>query len=487
MNTLLNEDQLKKDMKFWNIPGLSVGVIRDGEIIFQNGYGLRNIASDLPMTHDTLGGIASCSKSFTSAVIASLVDEGKLGFDTPVMEYIPGFRLMDPVAGSEVTVRDMLYHRTGLANHDAMWPDPSITRDEFMHRFRYLQPDRPFRSSAQYNNTVYSLIGHIAECVSGQSWESLVTDRILKPLGMRHTCLTVADMRHDSDWATGYLEHKRHGSLEEMPAWEMNVGSPAAGVNSCVSDMLKWLQFHLNNGIYNGTRLISEKSMRELHHGAVDMSTPIWGFPEVSSAKDYGMAWVNTTYRGIHLIYHCGEIEGYSSVELMLPDYNTGMFMIANKHKPVIPFLFAVVYTIIDNLMGLPEINWFERMDEYDHPRYKGDLVYDGLEINLMPEPGIKGTSISHPISEYSGEYTSKSYGALKISENVGHLFLDYKEWHLPVEHFHYDTFKVKGLKEDTYFYTIPLTFTYDEISGHIDGLTMKLDKDVDPVKFFRI
>ena len=128
MNTLLNEDQLKKDMKFWNIPGLSVGVIRDGEIIFQNGYGLRNIASDLPMTHDTLGGIASCSKSFTSAVIASLVDEGKLGFDTPVMEYIPGFRLMDPVAGSEVTVRDMLYHRTGLANHDAMWPDPSITQ-----------------------------------------------------------------------------------------------------------------------------------------------------------------------------------------------------------------------------------------------------------------------------------------------------------------------------------------------------------------------
>ncbi len=487
MKPLLNEEKLKKDMEFWNIPGLSVGVIKDGEIIFENGYGLRNIASHLPMTYDTLGGIASCSKSFTSAIIATLVDEGKLGFDTPVIDYIPDFRLFDKTASDNVTVRDMLYHRTGLANHDAMWPDPSITRYEFMHRFRYLKPNKPFRSVSQYNNTVYSLIGHIAERVSGQSWEALVSNRLLEPLGMTRTCLTVADMRHDPDWATGYLERERHGCLEEMPAWEMNVGSPAAGVNSCAGDMLKWLQFHLNKGTAGGTRLISEKSMNEMHHGAVDMSNPIWDYPEVSAVKDYGMAWVNTTYRGLHLTYHCGEIEGYSSVELMVPDYNTGMFLIANKHKPVIPFLFAVVYTIIDKLIGFPEIDWFERMDAYDHPRYEGDPVYDGLEIDLMPVSGISNTHVSHPLGEYSGEYVSNAYGPVRICEAGGDLFLCYKEWRLPMEHFHYDTFRVKGLKEDTYFYTVPLTFGYDESSGHIDSLTIRIDKNVDPVRFSKI
>lgn len=479
------EDQfVEQEMKYWNIPGAAIAVCYKGEIIFEKGYGYRNLTTKEPMTPMTLGAIASCSKSFTSAVLASLVDEGLLDFDRPVVEYIPQFSLMDETATKEVTVRDMLYHRTGLAGHDAMWPDESIDRAEFMHRLRYLKPNKPFRSATQYSNVIYSLLGHIAEEITGQTWEELVQTKIFEPLEMKKSCLTVADMRKTDDYAVGYFERIRGGELEEMPAWEMNVGSPAAGVNSSVHEMMNWLQMHLNGGIFNGKRILSEEVVEEMHRGVVDMDIFPWKYDEICDYGLYGMAWKTIFYRGMPYIFHSGEIEGYCTMEIILPDQELGIMILLNKHKPTAPFLSTMAYTIIDTVLGMPQVDWAARMHEFDGTF--GGTHYH-WDVNLMPGKPVQGTELSHDITEYTGDFESKAYGKMKVIEEEGELFLLYKTWKLPMEHFHYDTFRIHELKEDTIFVTMPMTYHYDEITGRIDGYYLKLEPAVESIWFQKV
>ena len=164
---ILTDEFVNRELQWWNVPGVTLGICQGGKTIQTDGFGYRDIGKKLPMTGDTLGGIASCSKSFCSAVIASLVDEGVLDYDRPVHEYLPELEFYDPTATRECTLRDMLCHRTGIVGHDAMWPDAAITRKEYLRRIRFLEPNKPFRYEAQYSNTIYNLIGIIAEEVTG--------------------------------------------------------------------------------------------------------------------------------------------------------------------------------------------------------------------------------------------------------------------------------------------------------------------------------
>lgn len=484
MQAVLEDRLVKDEMKYWNIPGMAVTVAYQGKVILEKGYGYRNVEKKAPMTANTLVGIASCSKSFTSAVIASLVDEGVLEYDQPVIEYIPDFKMMDPIATQQVTIRDMLYHRTGLAGHDAMWPDSSIDREEYMRRIRYLKPNKPFRSTTQYSNVIYNVLGHIAERVSGKTWEELVRTRIFNPLGMKRSCLTVHEMRQDADYATGYWEKERGKKLIEMPAWEMNVGAPAAGVNSCAHEMIEWLQMHLDNGMYKGKRLFSEKVMKEMHKGAVDMDIFPWKSEEVPDCGTYGMAWKTIIYRGMPFIFHSGEIEGYCTMEILVPEKDIAMMLVVNKHKPCAPFLCTIAYTIIDNILNLPSIDWSIRLHKYDG--IFGGTHYD-WRVNLLPENPVQHTSLSHDIEQYIGDYYSLAYGVIKVRRNENGFLLLYKDWVIPMEHFHYDTFRIRDLKEDTVFITMPLTYHYDERSGAIDGFYLKLEPEVDSVWFKKV
>lgn len=483
MEKILSDEFVTSEMNYWNIPGFAVAVSHNGEVIFEKGYGYRNLTTKEPMTPKTLGGIASCSKSFTSAVLASLVDEGLLDYDKPVIEYIPDFALMDERATKEVTVRDMLYHRTGLPAHDAMWPDTTIDREEYMHRLRYLMPNKPFRSTTQYSNVIYNLLGHIAERITGETWESLVENRIFKPLGMTRSCLTVKDMRADSDYALGYFEPDWKGEVKEMPAWEMNVGAPAAAVNSCVEEMMKWIQLHINRGTYQGKRLFSEYVMDEMHKGAVDMNVFPWSSDEVLDYGYYGMAWKTIFYRGMPFIFHSGEIEGYCTMEAFIPGKDIGMMLFVNKHKPSAPFLNTMAYTIIDQILGLPEIDWSERLHQFDG--IFGGTHYD-WKVDLLPGEPVRNTSLSHEKSAYAGTFVSKAYGKLQVVLKEDALFLLFKDWELPMEHFHYDTFRITDLKEDTIFITMPMTYHYDELSGEIDGFYLKLEPEVEAIWFER-
>lgn len=483
MMELLNEEVVLDDLKYWNIPGFAVAVCQNNELIYSKGFGYRNLTTKEPMTPETLGGIASCSKSFTSAVIASLVDEGVLDYDTPVVKYMPDFRLYDELATKEVTLRDMLYHRTGLAPHDAMWPDPTITREEYIYRMRFLKPNKPFRSVTQYNNTVYNLIGCIAERVTGKTWENLVQERILDPLEMKRTTLTVTDMRKDSNFAIGYFEKERGKDVEEMDPWTMDVGAPAAGVNSCCVEMLNWIQMHIDNGLYKGKRLFSEHVMEEMHKGVVDLGMFPWKCEELPLGYGYyGMAWKSVFYRGLPFIFHTGEIEGYCTLEGFLPTKNLGMMLLVNKHKPSAPFISTMSYKIIDEALGLPSVDWSARLRGFDgifegiHYDWKVDLMKDVIPVS--------NTKLSHDEEAYVGSFMSDAYGKIEVVYEDSKFFMIYKGWKKLMEHVHYDTFKINELKEDTIYITMPMTYHYDEMTGKIDGFFLKLEPEVDGIWF---
>ena len=486
MNDLLDDGFVQEQMAYWNIPGTALAICLDDQLIFEKGYGVRNLKTGAPMTPETLGCIASGSKSFTSGVLALLADEGRLDFDRPVREYIPDFAMMDPFASQEVTVRDMLYHRTGLADHDATWPAPGVSREEYMHRLKFLAPDRPFRSTAEYNNVMYGILGHIAERISGQTWEELVRGRILDPLGMKRTCLTVGQMRADSDFAVGYFERDRGGVLEEMPPWEMGVAAPAAAVNSCAKEMINWLRLHINGGLFEGRRLFSEAVMEELHRGAVDMRLLPWHWDEVPAYGRYAMGWKVTFYRGMEVTFHTGEIEGYCAMEAFIREKKLGFMLMVNRHKPCSPYMFTLAYTIIDRALGLPAVDWPARLRAFDG-KFGGTHYH--WKVDLMPGTPVPGTFPTHPREQYTGLFQNEGYGQLQVAAEEGgdSLTLVYKGWRLPMEHFHYDTFRVRDIKEDTLFVTAPLTYHYDEITGEIDGLYLRLEPKVPSLWFKKV
>ncbi len=483
---ILSDDFVNEELAFWHVPGISIAAGRGGETIFAKGYGERDVERHLPMTPDTLGGIASCSKSFCAAAAASLVQEGKLSFDEPIRNYIPDFALMDPVASAECTIRDMLYHRTGLAAHDAMWPQEGLSRREYLRKLRFLEPNQSFRSAAQYNNTVYNAIGCILEEVSGEKYEDLVRERILEPLRMPRTVLSAADMQRDSNHAEGYFGEVRTAPLTRMPAWEMGVGVPAAGVCASPDEMMNWLSFQAHGGVFNGKQLLSKELMDEMHAPAVPMRAFPWHAPQVTEIPEgafYGMAWKSASYRDLTLRYHCGEIEGYCSVELYVPGRDLYLFAFCNRHCPNTPVLMELAYTVIDHVLGYPETDWAGKLHPYER-------IFEGScadwKLDLLPENGRQGTGLSHPLEDYAGTYENPAYGKYTVLLKDGSLLLQYKNWFLPMEHYHYDTFRIRNLKMDTLFVTLPLTYTYNEVSGQIDGFGIKLEPEVKPIRFIK-
>ena len=245
--------------------------------------------------------------------------------------------------------------------------------------------------------------------------------------------------------------------------------------------MLKWLKLHLDMGVYGGRRLFSEQVMYEMHKGAVPMNLFPWKCEEIPDSGMYGMAWKSFIYRGMPFVFHTGEIEGYCTMQAMIPGKKIGIILLANRHKPCSPFLSTMAYTIIDHLLNLPEIDWAERLHAYDG--VFGGTHYD-WKVDLMPGEPVEHTELSHKPEEYAGVYENPAYGELKVELAKDGLYLHFKDWLLPMEHFHYDTFRVRGVKEDTIFITMPMTYHYEELTGKLDGFSLKLEPEVDPVWF---
>jgi len=225
------------------IPGVAVGVVERGQLVFARGFGYRDVADGLPMTPDTLFPLGSCSKAFTATAIALLADEGRIDLDAPVRTYLPDFALADPVASATVTTRDLLTHRSGLPRHDLFWYQAPFSRDELYRRLRFLAPAGPPHARWRYDSLMFVVAGRIVEKLSGEGWERFVQTRILAPLGMRRTLLSPEAMERDPDHASPYA--MRDGKAHQIPMLTgMSVIAPAGAVQTSVRDLARWLTFH---------------------------------------------------------------------------------------------------------------------------------------------------------------------------------------------------------------------------------------------------
>ena len=257
------EEFVLKTLELWHVPGLAVGVIKDGQIILCEGYGLRNITKNLLVTPDTLFPIGSCTKAFTAMSVGLLVDEGKLNWDKPVQEYLPTFKLQDTFASERMTPRDLLTHRSGLPRHDMMWYATNYDRQEIFNRLRYLEASRDFRYEFQYQNIMYMVAGLLVGEMVGTTWEKFIQTRIFDQLNMKNSNLSTTVTQNSPNFATPYLY--RGGQIKDIPFFESDgekatVG-PAGNIVSCVSDMAKWLHLHANGGKLGEQQFISEANL----------------------------------------------------------------------------------------------------------------------------------------------------------------------------------------------------------------------------------
>ncbi len=467
-------DFMLSTMATWKVPGAAMAIVRNGTVVFAQGFGLRDRERALAVTPNTVFPIASCTKAFTTMGLAILVDEGKLEWDAPVREYLPTFKLHDPVASELMTPRDLVTHRSGLPRHDLMWYKSSRTRQELFDRLRYLEPSKGFRAAFQYNNLMFMVAGHLIDRLSGESWEDFTRGRILEPLGMGHTLFSVVEAQQTEDFARPHDEVKEEvkeiGFYEEQQA----IG-PAGAIVSSIEDMSHWLLLHLNKGMCGDRRIVSASQIEQLHAPQIALSDA-GRYAELPAPVTYGLGWSIQSYRGHTIVQHSGGIDGFTSLVTLLPRENIGVVVLNNLMGP---FPTIATFNAIDRLLNLDQVPWSER------------FMKDHLTIREGEERGeeksaaeaVPGTSPSHPLAGYTGEFAHPAYGSIEVATKDQGLIATFHGVTRPLCHYHYDIFEMK-LEE--WHRPIKLSFATG-VQGDVGSLAGAFEPAVPDIVFRRL
>jgi CubicO group peptidase (beta-lactamase class C family) len=432
------DQYINSSMKNWKVPGASVAIVLDGSVVYMKGFGVRDIRTNQPVTPDTLFDIGSCTKAFTSAAIAMLVDEGKMQWDSKVNAYIPFFHLYDPLADENVTIRDLLTHRTGVPGTDLLWyVYPQASREELIRRLAYIKPTAGFRAKFQYQNLMYVAAGYAVGQVTHGTWDDFVKERIFQPLGMTESDTSANEAQESPNYATPH-EQNPDGSVKAIPWHNIDNAGPAGSINSSARDMAKWITFQLGDGVYEGKRLISARNLREIHIPQMVIQPggeiPTVFFPD-SAQLSYGLGWFVQDYRGHQLILHPGDIDGFATMVVLIPEIHTGFFVVINMTS----FYRQVLsYHVADRLLGLPEAGWSAHFEKLQSDLTAQEKSSESWQFKKTP-----GTHPSRDLSAYAGTYQNPAYGDAEITFQNGKLKLQFHSINTTLEHFQYDTFVV--------------------------------------------
>ncbi len=433
-------------MTAFDVPGVSLAVVANGKAVVAKGYGVLKLGEPTPVDAKTNFGIASNTKVMTATALGILVDEGKVRWDAPVIDYLPWFRMYDPFVTRELTVRDLLVHRSGLglgAGDLLWWPPSTYNRREIATRLRYIPPATSFRSAYAYDNVLYLVAGEVIEAISGQPWEDFVTDRILKKVGMTGTTVRHSDATKAGNIAVPHAEVD--GKVRPIAPFDSDNTNPAGGVNSNADDMATWMTVVLSHGrLADGTRLISEAAWRNITTGVtpVPIGTPP---PELaaqqSSFRAYGLGLNVQDYRGNKMLIHSGGLPGYVSRVMMFPDAGVGIAVLTNQESG--DAFDAIAYRLADHFLGLPATDWAGAYQKVNDRRRAALVATErkaAAARNTASRPSL-------PLSGYAGKYADAWYGGITIAQEGGRLVMRFD--HTPslvgdLEHWQYDTFVVK-------------------------------------------
>ncbi|HEX5497634.1 MAG TPA: serine hydrolase [Thermomicrobiales bacterium] len=463
---------IERAMADWRCPGMALAVAQDGAIVYQRGFGQRDRERDLPVTEQTLFAIGSCTKAFTTASLALLVDEGKLDWDAPARTYLPDFALRDRFASERISPRDLVTHRSGLPRHDALWYGSPLSRDELVARLRHLQPNADFRTRWQYQNLMYLTAGYLAGRVAGMEWEAFVQQRLLDPLGMANANFSVDRSQAADDAALPYQD--LHGTVRRMAFRNLDAIAPAGSMNASIADMAAWLLLHLNRGKHDDERIISETQIAEMHAPQMVMPDDR-RFAEVT-LPTYALGWFVESYKGRAVVSHGGNIDGFSALVSLMPREGIGVVALTNLNG--IPLPEIVASSVYDRLLGLPATPWNDRF-----LKLRDEVEAAGEQSKSKGEADrVANTSPSHRLADYAGEYADPGYGALTIGHDGDALSLRYNAFAGPLQHRHYDTFEFLWEQEDERF---PCTFATDA-AGRVASVAIPFEPAVADIVFVR-
>ena len=473
--------EVARILKTFDVPGMAVAIVRDGQVVVAKGYGIRRIGEPTPVDAQTLFGIASNTKVFTATALGLLVEEGKLAWDAPVINYLPWFAMYDPYVTREITVRDLLVHRSGLGLGEGdllFWPPTTYDRKEIVRRVRYMKPATSFRYTYAYDNLLYSVAGEVIEAVSGKTWEDFVHERILAKVGMKWS-----NVRHSAA-AEGGNVAATHAVIEGVlkvvkPSTNDNT-NPAGGINSCAEDMAKWMLVLLRKGeLGEGARLYSERTWRELTTLVTPMPNPAPA-PELAALKSnfngYALGLRVRDYRGLKVVTHTGGLAGYVSQVWLVPDANLGITVLTNQESD--DAFASLTMFIADYYLKAPKTDW---VDAYLKVRERG-AARTAEVLKQAAAARDANSKPSVPLEKYAMTYRDAWYGDIDVALEGGKLVIRFTKSPSLVgdlEHWQQDTFLVRWrereLQADAY-----ITFALNP-DGSIDQAKMRpASPDVD-------
>jgi CubicO group peptidase (beta-lactamase class C family) len=360
-----------------------------------------------------------------------------------VNKSIPFFHLYDPMADESVTLRDLLTHRTGLPGADLIWYGAPISREDVVRRVAYIHPSAGFRTLFQYQNAMYVTLGVAVGRVSGGTWDDFVKQRIFAPLGMTESDTSAIDAQKSPDYASPHVLHD--GKIEVIPWKNIDNAGPAGSINSSVRDMAKWIALQLNDGEFNGKRLISSNNMQEMHRPQIVIppgEIPDVFFPD-SMQLSYGLGWFVQDYHGHQLILHPGDIDGFEALTVLIPEIHTGYEVLVNEGGN--SYRQALGYEIADELLHLPAHDWSSQFKASDAELQKQEKA----QVASWESKRRSDTHPSHDLSAYVASYENAAYGDAGVSLEDGRLVLRFHGDPSTLEHFQYDTFLVRLDRRD--------------------------------------
>jgi CubicO group peptidase (beta-lactamase class C family) len=423
----------------WKVPGMAVAIIKDGNVVLAKGYGVKEFGKKAKVDEKTLFAIASNTKAFTSASLAILVDEGKLKWDDKVRQYLPYFQLYDSYVSQEMTVRDLLCHRSGLKTFsgDLLWYETPYSTEEVIKRARFLKPAYGFRSRFGYSNIMFMAAGEVVKAITGKPWKEFVKERIFKPLNMTTTHIGSSELKHYDNVATPHYVYP-DGKTVTVPYTSSDAVAGAAAIDANVADLALWLKMLLNKGKIGDKKIISENSLEEMwtSHISFKVTAGSKKYYPSTHFRSYGLGWGLADYLGVKVMSHGGGLDGMISRVALIPEKNLGIAIVTNSINGLPG---PLMYKIIDSYMGAEPTDWSEnslkRMKKHAAEQKKKKQTKKSLptfQVNL---------------EDYTGKYGGQMYGNATVKLQNGKLVLNL----IPAPIFisdltplHYDTFKLK-------------------------------------------
>lgn len=421
----------------WGVPGLAIVVVKGDAIAMARGYGVRTAGRPEQVDENTVFATGSTTKAFTAALVGMLVDEGKLRWDDPVTRVLPGFQMFDPYVTGEITIRDLLSHRSGLSRGDLTWYGSDLPREEIVNRVRYMKPAWGLRASFGYQNIMYLAAGQVVARIMGASWDDVVRTRLLTPLGMTSTTTSVSALGWSSNVASPHIA--LDGKAVSVPYRNIDNIGPAGSLNSTIADYARWIRFQLDSGRLKGKALLSPAALAETHapNTVIRYEGLARRLNPHTHLQSYAMGWFVQDFRGRELLQHGGNIDGMTALVALMPEERVGLAIFANMNSTGLNA--ALMYSLLERyLLGYQSRDW-----SADGLRIRRDVERVAREAERRREARrVTGTSPSLSLEQYAGTYHDSLYGEMRVSLEDGHLVARHGEFVGDLEHWNYDTFR---------------------------------------------